>query len=212
MTDPVAAKSGFLSMYMSNHPDTLVAYVSHYTKNTEISSASMKSIDSKGMDMTYTLKGHSTPSFIRIPFDPPLMGYEEVKPRLMSMKVDAEESLGMAKNPTISEFSVPWGLLLRGPLIPQLLLIFLTYSSSEYAAWGRSYVEPYGLIKFGWGVILATHIPESIYTLSLCTRHKTGLTNGFLWCAGTILLGYPFWVHLRRLVKTARIDSIMKGQ
>lgn len=47
MTDPVAAKSGFLSMYMSNHPDTLVAYVSHYTKNTAIASATMKAIDSK---------------------------------------------------------------------------------------------------------------------------------------------------------------------
>ncbi|KAG9048986.1 hypothetical protein FS837_011537 [Tulasnella sp. UAMH 9824] len=164
------------------------------------------------MDMTYTLKGQSTPLSVRIPFDPPLMGYEEVKPRLMSMKVDAEEALGMAKNPTIREFSVPWGLLLWGPLIPQLLLIFLTYSSSTYAAWGRSYVEPYGLIKFSWGFILATHIPESIYTLSLCKKHNTGFTNGFLWCAGAFLGGYPFWVHLRRLVKRARIDSIMKGQ
>lgn len=212
MADPVAAKSGFLSMYMSNHPDTLVAYVSHYTKNTDIATASMKSIDSKGMDMSYTLKGQTAPLSVRIPFDPPLVGYEEVKPRLMSMKVDAEEALGMAKNPVISEFSVPWGLLLRGPLIPEILLIFLTFSSSTYALWGRSYVEPYGLIKFGWGVMLATHIPESIYILSLCKKHQTGLANGFLWCLGTILCGYPFWVHLRRLVKTARIDSIMKGQ
>lgn len=47
MSDPVAAKSGFLSMYMSSHPDTLVAYVSHYTKSTDIATASMKSIDSK---------------------------------------------------------------------------------------------------------------------------------------------------------------------
>lgn len=154
----------------------------------------------QGMDMTYTLKGQPTSLSVRIPFDPPLLGYEEVKPRLMSMKVDAEEALGMvrlllyqyslssfntirtfpfqAKNPTIREFSVPWGLLLWGPLIPQLLLIFLTYSSSTYAAWGRSLVEPYGLIKFSWGFILATHIPESIYTLSLCKKHNTGLTNG----------------------------------
>lgn len=32
---------------------------------------------------------------VRIGFDPPLSGYEEVKPRLLSMKADAEESLGM---------------------------------------------------------------------------------------------------------------------
>jgi hypothetical protein len=32
---------------------------------------------------------------IRVPFDPPLAGYEEVKPRLLGMKVDAEQALGM---------------------------------------------------------------------------------------------------------------------
>ncbi|KAG9016299.1 hypothetical protein FRB90_003379 [Tulasnella sp. 427] len=181
MTDPVAAKSGFLSMYMSSHPDTLVAYVSHYTKNTDVATASMKSIDSKGMDMSYTLKGQSTPLSIRIPFDPPLLGYEEVKPRLMSMKIDAEESLGMAKNPTISEFSVPWGLLIRGPLIPELVLIFLTFSSSSYAALGRSHLEPYHLIKTAWAIIFATHIPESIYIASLCKKHQTGFANGLLY-------------------------------
>jgi hypothetical protein len=35
MADPVAAKSGFLCMYMSGHPDTLVSYakwVPHRTR------------------------------------------------------------------------------------------------------------------------------------------------------------------------------------
>lgn len=31
----------------------------------------------------------------RIPFDPPLAGYEEVRPRLVAMKADAEEKVGM---------------------------------------------------------------------------------------------------------------------
>ena len=34
---------------------------------------------------------------IRIKFEPPLSGYEEVKPRLLSMKADAEEALGMVR-------------------------------------------------------------------------------------------------------------------
>ena len=47
MTDEVAAKSGFLCMYMSNHPDTLVAYVRYYGQIKEpVSSAQMMSIDS----------------------------------------------------------------------------------------------------------------------------------------------------------------------
>lgn len=47
MTDPVASKSAFLSMYMSSHPDTLAAYVMHYTKTRNVATASMQSIDSK---------------------------------------------------------------------------------------------------------------------------------------------------------------------
>ena len=32
---------------------------------------------------------------VRVTFDPPLSGYEEVKPRLLSMTADAQEALGM---------------------------------------------------------------------------------------------------------------------
>ena len=46
--DPVADKSTFLCMYMSNHPDTLVAYVKFFGKVKErVVSAKMTSIDSK---------------------------------------------------------------------------------------------------------------------------------------------------------------------
>lgn len=48
MADPVAEKSAFLKMYMSNHPDTLVAYAKYYGKVTEpIKSAEMSAIDTK---------------------------------------------------------------------------------------------------------------------------------------------------------------------
>lgn len=48
MSDPVAEKSTFLCMYMSNHPDTLVAYVKYWGKVSElVESAKMTSIDSK---------------------------------------------------------------------------------------------------------------------------------------------------------------------
>ena len=47
MSDPVAQKSGFLKTYMSNHPDTLVAYAKYFGKVTEsLSSAEMTAIDS----------------------------------------------------------------------------------------------------------------------------------------------------------------------
>lgn len=47
MSDPVAEKSTLLCMYMSNHPDTLVAYVKYWGKVKEqVVSAKMSSIDS----------------------------------------------------------------------------------------------------------------------------------------------------------------------
>lgn len=47
MSDPVAAKSSFMCGYMSNHPDTLVAYAKWFGKISEpVSSAKMTAIDS----------------------------------------------------------------------------------------------------------------------------------------------------------------------
>lgn len=48
MSDPVAAKSTFLCMYMSNHPDTLVSYVRFWGKVKDgVASAKMAGIDTK---------------------------------------------------------------------------------------------------------------------------------------------------------------------
>jgi hypothetical protein len=47
------------------------------------------------MDLSYQLKNDPKWRDISVEFDPPLSGYEEVKPRLIQMKVDAEERLGM---------------------------------------------------------------------------------------------------------------------
>ena len=46
--DPVAAKSSFLCMYMSNHKDTLASYVIYHGKvaTTRITNAEMTGIDS----------------------------------------------------------------------------------------------------------------------------------------------------------------------
>lgn len=48
------------------------------------------------MDISYqTSSSGGEKISIRIEFNPPLSGYAEVKPRLLSMKADAEEALGM---------------------------------------------------------------------------------------------------------------------
>ena len=46
------------------------------------------------MKLSYQTKANSSRQSVHVPFDPPLAGYEEVKPRLLSMKADADEALG----------------------------------------------------------------------------------------------------------------------
>lgn len=52
------------------------------------------------MSLSYVAKGFKDKKKVTIPFIPPLAGYEEVKPRLLNMKLDAEESLGMVSGPS----------------------------------------------------------------------------------------------------------------
>jgi len=113
MPDPVAERSTFLRMYMSNHPDTLVAYAKWFGKVEEVvKSAEMSYIDCRvcvrclrvviramlttmqSMSLTCTLQNGAQKSVI-VPIKPPLTGYEEVKPRLLEMKALAQEGLGM---------------------------------------------------------------------------------------------------------------------
>ncbi|KAI0338756.1 hypothetical protein BDW22DRAFT_1362464 [Trametopsis cervina] len=126
-TDPVSAKSSFLCTYMSHHPDTLVSYVRHWGAVRErVDGAKMTAIDSKGMSLTYTTRGSKTPKDIRVPFDPPLSGYDDVKPRLLQMKLDAEDALGMTKRPQIPSYVWSNSYLSSGifllPILPLTLL------------------------------------------------------------------------------------------
>ncbi|PCH34859.1 hypothetical protein WOLCODRAFT_19627 [Wolfiporia cocos MD-104 SS10] len=214
MSDPVAAKSGFLCMYMSNHPDTLVAYVRHWGNVTDkVSNAAMTSIDSN------TKSSGDLKKEIRIVFDPPLAGYEEVKPRLLSMKVDAEEALGMARAPQITTFQMPSQIIYTGSLIASLC--YMTYApvnpSPEYALWFypanylRQYL-PYWAVAASWYFLVFVHAMEALYALTLCIKHQTPLLVGVQYVLFTAVFGFPVLGELRRQKQVARIDSILKGK
>ena len=47
------------------------------------------------MTLQYEVDKTGVKKDVRVAFDPPLLGYEEVKPRLIAMTADAQESLGM---------------------------------------------------------------------------------------------------------------------
>ncbi|EED77867.1 predicted protein [Postia placenta Mad-698-R] len=182
MADPVAAKSGFLCMYMSNHPDTLVGYVKHHGNVKEsVESAQMTVIDTKGMTLSYKVKGGGAGKQVRVPFDPPLAGYEEVKPRLLSMKVDAEEALGMARAPQVTTIRLPSLGLLTGGLM--LLLFYVTWAPSPSSLHYRSDLFwpahairtalPPWAVAASWWIMLPAHSLEALYTFTLCRKYRT---------------------------------------
>lgn len=218
--DPVAAKSSFLCMYMSNHKDTLTSYVIYYGKvaNPKITNTEMTGIDSQGMDINYQTPSSADEKIpIRIKFEPPLSGYEEVKPRLLSMKANAEEALGMVSLPQITKFTLTsraW--LATGALISFLIYVTLspplsnTVPSYLYpGSFIRNYVGD-GVIKLSWGFMVVAHIAESFYVVKLVKKHRTPCGVGAMYILGTLLFGFPSWLELKNNVQAARIDSILK--
>lgn len=210
--DSVKPNSGFLCTYMSNHPDTLVAYVRHQGKvMEEVQSAKMTSIDQQAMTLSYKLTASpSTEQTLRITFDPSLTGYDEVKPRLLSMKLDAEESLGMVPRPQIKSFHLPIKQIAThvGPLM--LFLIYTTYGTSKQINWLRNIVGGERTIVGVWWFVVVVHGLESLYTLHLCRKHRTGFVNGLLFVFCTLLVGAPIWVSMRQRIQRMRIESINK--
>ncbi|XP_006456594.1 hypothetical protein AGABI2DRAFT_195662 [Agaricus bisporus var. bisporus H97] len=214
-SDPVAEKSGFLRMYMSGHPDTLVAYAKWYGKVQEaITSAEMIAIDTKSMTLSCVLKtGGKKDVYVSI--DPPLRGYEDVKPRLIEMKAIAQEGLGMVKAPRISTFE----------FTPEMLIATVTVSLLSYFAYAPQGTSPlfypayfvrritgHTILKFIANSMFFFHGLECLYTLHLCRKHFTGFALGMLYGGATLLFGFPVWKSLRKRIQDARIDSVMKGQ
>ncbi|KAF9483711.1 hypothetical protein BDN70DRAFT_873565 [Pholiota conissans] len=216
MADPVAEKSGFLKMYMSNHPDTLVAYAKWFGRVQEaITSAEMSAIDCNSMTLACTLK-NGTKKDVRVPIEPPLSGYDDVKPRLLEMKAFAQEGLGMIKAPKISTFEFPRDAWVSGIPIGFIYFIYLFQGSSAIGLGtvANTIVSYTGMTFFTYAFwsLFILHSLEALYTASLCRKHSTGFMLGTKYVLATVLSGFPIWTNLRKKIQAARIDSVMKIQ
>ncbi|THV00803.1 hypothetical protein K435DRAFT_750719 [Dendrothele bispora CBS 962.96] len=213
MADPVAEKSSFLCMYMSSHPDTLVAYAKWYGKVQEpISSADMTGIDTKGMNLRCTLRSGQKKE-VRVPIEPPLKGYDDVKPRLLEMKALAQEGLGMIKSPVLNELEIPaaaWAIVL---LVAVLCYLTFFPRDSDHPAWIPAKLW-HGIAgdsaKYALMFLAFCHFFEMMYTAYLCYSYKTGIVHGLIYVAMTATSGLYIWRDLRRRAQTARINSVMK--
>ncbi|KAJ8595458.1 hypothetical protein M405DRAFT_727982 [Rhizopogon salebrosus TDB-379] len=226
MSDPVASKSGFLCMYMKNHPDTLVAYVKYFGKvEGNVLTAQMSSIDSKGMTLLYKLKSGESKT-IRVPFDPLLSKYEDVKPRLLGMKAEAQEGLGMIKTPQLTSFRFPrlGGLIsvlctltyfyFLSPPPPGTTFLDIPVSTMD-ALFAPAHVfrstTGFGL-AFGTALAVmgSIHSAEALYSWYLCRHYVKSNLLTAAYVGSTMIFGMPMWVDLKKRVQEKRIESVMK--
>lgn len=202
-------------MYMSSHPDTLVAYAKFYGQVKEnIKSAEMSAIDTKSMTLMCTLANGSKKEVVVV-LDPPLKGYEDVKPRLLEMKALTQEGLGMIKAPHITSFRFPLTVNTWFTLFILGCLLYIGTSPSHPKSplylpgrLARSYMDSY--FKSVLWAFAGIHALESLYTLHLCRKHHTGLVVGAQYVFFTLILGFNVWVDLRKRIQAARIESVMK--
>ncbi|KAF8839965.1 hypothetical protein BDN67DRAFT_969301 [Paxillus ammoniavirescens] len=219
MTDPVASKSAFLCMYMKSHPDTIVAYVKYFGKVAgNVVTAEMKSIDSQGMNLSYKLTNGDASS-VYVKFDPPLPSYDQVKPRLLAMKTDAQEGLGMLKTPVITSFRFPFSKIVSTysglgafyvalPYLPTSIYSVVSASARTVASAMGFQHSVQGAIQVG----AVVHVFESLYTWYLCKRYVKNKSLTVAYVAATLLIGMPIWSDLRKRVQEMRIESVMKAE
>ncbi|KAG1795030.1 uncharacterized protein HD556DRAFT_1526788 [Suillus plorans] len=225
MSDSVASNSSSLCTYMKDHPRTLVAYVKYFGKvQDNVVSAEMSGIDSKGMTLLYKLQS-GVSNTVRVPFKPSLPGYDGAKPRLLSMKTEALDGLGMLKVPKLTTFRFP-------PKAIMTPFIFLAYFYllappppgttlfSIPAATVDTFFSPANAIKsftgFGFAAqTLATilgviHTAEGLYTLSLCRRSVKGLAVTAVYVGCSMLFGVHIWKDLKIRIQEKRTEAATK--
>ncbi|CEL53037.1 hypothetical protein RSOLAG1IB_06105 [Rhizoctonia solani AG-1 IB] len=195
---------------MSHHQDTLVAYVKYFAKvDEDVGSARMTAIDSKSMTIEYVSSGKTQQTSII--FDPPIEVYDEVKPRLIAMREEALEGVGMVNRPVISVYQVP---PLKLAAITSSLMLALIYTTlageGSLGSQLRTLVGGPPAMKWIWGLTGLIHSAEGLYMTSLCKRHKTGIRVGALWVLSAVSIGFPFIVQFRKIVQQERIASIRK--
>ncbi|KAG2356739.1 hypothetical protein BDR07DRAFT_1463887 [Suillus spraguei] len=197
MSDPVASKSGFLCMYMKNHHSQ--CQISRESSGQRAHhQCEMSSIDFKGMTFVYKLKSRQL-NTTRVSFDPLLSGYEEVKTRLLSMKAEAQEGLGMIPRTVvivgIALFAYVYSL---SPPPPDTTFLSVTAMDAFFS--------PAHAFRNATGLCL------SFQTTCASLRRQyvkdAIVTAAYVGC--TTIFGYPMRVDLKRRVQQKAIESVTK--
>ncbi|KAF7361503.1 DUF2470 domain-containing protein [Mycena sanguinolenta] len=68
----------------------------------------------------------------------------------------------------------------------------------------RSYVLSQKTFGYIWWIAIGLHGLESLYTLSLCVRHKVPFMVSLKYWLATVFIGFPVWMDLHRRIKSGK--------
>ena len=127
------------------------------------------------MTLLCTLKSAEKQS-TTITFNPPLAGYDAVKPRLLEMKAIAQEKLGIIKTSHLTSFQFPRPDYL--PMAFAIAMCYLTFLPETSLAKPAINLLGLSVVQRTFQITTVLHALESLYTMYLCRKHKTGFVAG----------------------------------
>lgn len=196
--DPVASQSGFLCTYMNGHKDTLHAYVLAHTDAQAACSCKMDAIDAEGFTLSYLAASNPDTKLprqtVRIPFTPKIKSYDELRPRMLEMKREAEAASGMHACPVINS-------------APALTLRVLAGLAITAAVALLSFVEvvppPHAHIPLT--ILIGVHIIEASFLFTRLRKYKVPFpTNVCYYCS---ILLFSLFLSAHAIVVTAHVVS-----
>ncbi|KAF7340790.1 DUF2470 domain-containing protein [Mycena sanguinolenta] len=68
----------------------------------------------------------------------------------------------------------------------------------------RSYILSQKTFGYILWIVIGLHGLESLYTLSLCVRHKAPFMVSLKYWIATVIIGFPVWMDLHRRIKSGK--------
>ncbi|KAH9915590.1 uncharacterized protein BXZ73DRAFT_106141 [Epithele typhae] len=131
-----------------------------------------------------------------------------------------EESSLMVRAPPVTKFSVNVpGLIAVLIFLPWVLYCTATqvFAASHpayapYFALGRAMLSqmPFWVLRVCQGITVVGHGVQTPYVFYLCRKHRTGFVLGAKYTLGALAVGFPFTLGIRREIRAARTESVLK--
>lgn len=209
-----AAQTRIINHMNAEHQDSLICYLRHYKQLSSFSArnATLLAADLSGLTIASSPTPFSTHTY-RIPLDPPLTSWTDIRPRLVAMNYESCSGLGCSPI-TIKKYVPPFGLMLVNWLLCFWTLV--TFSRRAHFIPGSLYYQCifqhipsftnfcYKIQPLVFYTMATIHLTEVIYMeRSRLRKHTVRMLSGvwWSWLLSDFVEGWTATMRFDRLVK-----------